>query len=173
MVDLEILFEKQMDFNRRVLDEQIFEGFYDAICDHKKNLCEDKFYEGNSVDDNRADWIFNYNRALFHEAIELEESFSWEWWKKKKDPDWENARIELVDMLHFLISQFQIVGMSAVDVFDLYMKKNKLNHHRQDKGYDENYEKVKDGVEDNKRMNEIFPEQLELDLEPKKTEIQE
>ena len=49
--------------------------------------------------------------------------------------DVHNARIEVIDLLHFLISLAQVLGMSAEDVFDLYTKKHKLNHKRQDEGY--------------------------------------
>ena len=43
-----------------------------------------------------------------------------------------------------------IAGLTAEDVVDLYFKKNKLNHDRQDGGYkDGTYDKYKDGVEDN------------------------
>jgi hypothetical protein len=39
------------------------------------------------------------------------------------------------------------------------MKKNKLNQVRQDKGYGSRYEKYdKDGVEDNKRIDDIINE---------------
>ena len=41
-------------------------------------------------------------------------------------------------------------GMDAQDVFDLYFKKNKLNHDRQSQGYKEGtYNKYENGVEDN------------------------
>ena len=54
-------------------------------------------------------------------------------------------------MLHFWVSMCTVAGIDADDVIDLYLKKNKLNHKRQDEGYKEgNYAKVVDGVEDNK-----------------------
>ncbi|MBT6850264.1 MAG: dUTPase, partial [Opitutae bacterium] len=31
----------------------------------------------------------------------------------------------------------QVLGMSADDVYDAYLKKNKVNHQRQDSGYSE------------------------------------
>ena len=43
-----------------------------------------------------------------------------------------------------------VAGIDADDVINLYLKKNQLNHKRQNEGYkDGNYEKVVDGVEDN------------------------
>jgi len=43
-----------------------------------------------------------------------------------------------------------VAGLSADDVIDLYLKKNQLNHKRQNEGYnDGNYDKNAGGVEDN------------------------
>ena len=39
------------------------------------------------------------------------------------------------DLFHFLISLAQVLGMSADDVHMAYLKKNKVNHERQDSGY--------------------------------------
>ena len=51
--------------------------------------------------------------------------------------DEQNARVEVVDLFHFLISLAQTLGMSADDVFEAYMQKNKVNFQRQDSGYTE------------------------------------
>ena len=45
--------------------------------------------------------------------------------------------VEVVDLFHFLISLAQVLGMSADDVFEAYMKKNEVNFQRQDSGYTE------------------------------------
>ena len=69
---------------------------------------------------------------------------------EKDDDDWGNIKIELVDMLHFWVSMCTVAGLDADEVINLYLKKNELNHKRQNEGYKEGtYEKVKDGVEDN------------------------
>ena len=49
--------------------------------------------------------------------------------------DKQNARVEVVDIMHFLVSIAQVLGMSADDIFDAYCKKNAINHERQDSGY--------------------------------------
>jgi len=41
----------------------------------------------------------------------------------------------VVDLFHFLISLAQVLGMSADDVFNSYVKKNEVNFQRQDSGY--------------------------------------
>ena len=40
----------------------------------------------------------------------------------------------MVDLFHFLISLAQVVGMSADDVFNAYVRKNAVNFKRQETG---------------------------------------
>ena len=86
-------------------------------------------------DEDRAKWILNYIRAMQQELAELTDSVPWKWWAKYQDFDKQNARVEVVDLFHFLISLAQVLGMSAEDVYAAYLKKNKVNHERQDSGY--------------------------------------
>ena len=88
-------------------------------------------------DDDRAKWILNYIRAMQQELAELTDSVPWKWWAKYQDFDKQNAKVEIVDLFHFLISLAQVMGMSADDVYEAYLKKNKVNHNRQDAGYKE------------------------------------
>ena len=80
-------------------------------------------------------WILNYCRAMTQEIAELTDSVPWKWWAKYQKFDKQNARVEVVDLFHFLISLAQVLGMTADDVFDAYVKKNKVNHNRQESGY--------------------------------------
>jgi dimeric dUTPase (all-alpha-NTP-PPase superfamily) len=86
-------------------------------------------------DEDRAKWILNYIRAMQQELAELTDSVPWKWWAKYQEFDKQNARVEIVDLFHFLISLAQVMGMSADDVYGAYLKKNKVNHNRQDSGY--------------------------------------
>jgi len=86
-------------------------------------------------DEDRAKWILNYIRAMQQELAELTDSVPWKWWAKYQEFDKQNARVEIVDLFHFLISLAQVMGMSADDVYEAYLKKNKVNHYRQDSGY--------------------------------------
>ena len=87
-------------------------------------------------DDDRAKWILNYIRAMQQELAELTDSVPWKWWAKYQEFDKQNAKVEIVDLFHFLISLAQVMGMSADDVYEAYLKKNKVNHNRQDSGYE-------------------------------------
>lgn len=80
-------------------------------------------------------WTLNYSRALQQENAELVDSVPWKWWAKYQKFDVQNARVEVVDMLHFLVSLAQVLGMSAQDFYDAYAKKNHINHNRHDSGY--------------------------------------
>lgn len=86
-------------------------------------------------DEERVQWVLNYTRALQQETAELIDSVPWKWWAKYQEFDKQNARVEVVDLFHFLISIAQVLGMSAEDVYEAYTKKNKVNHNRQDEGY--------------------------------------
>lgn len=105
------------------------------------------------TEEGKKEWVTKMLIALDQEKSEAIDSLSWKWWKKGQN-DFKNLRIELVDILHFLISAMQISGMSATDVYSLYTKKNELNHRRQDGGYkDGSYQKVVNGVEDNESIS--------------------
>ncbi|HOX03196.1 MAG TPA: dUTPase [Candidatus Paceibacterota bacterium] len=83
----------------------------------------------------RARWVLNYCRAMSQEIAELTDSVPWKWWAKYQKLDEQNARVEVVDLFHFLISAAQVLGMSAEDVYAAYLKKNAVNFSRQEQGY--------------------------------------
>ena len=91
------------------------------------------------TDEEKTKWVLNYCRAMSQEIAELTESVPWKWWAKYQKFDQQNARVEVVDLFHFLISLAQVLSMSADDVFNAYVKKNEVNFQRQETGY-----KVKD-----------------------------
>jgi dimeric dUTPase (all-alpha-NTP-PPase superfamily) len=87
------------------------------------------------TDEEKAKWILNYTRALQQETAELIDSVPWKWWAKYQKFDEQNAKVEVVDLFHFLVSLAQTLGMTADDVYQAYLKKNAVNHQRQDSGY--------------------------------------
>ncbi|MBT5856261.1 dUTPase [bacterium] len=128
-MDLQAVFDKQIELNKKIND-----SLYETI----KTDSEEK-----------RKWFLNFYLAMQQEGAEAVDSLSWKWWKKM-DEDWDNIKIELVDMLHFWVSMCTVADMDAKEVLDLYFKKNDLNHKRQNEGYKEGtYQKEVDGVEDN------------------------
>ena len=86
-------------------------------------------------EEEQTKWLLNYTRAMTQELAELTDSVPWKWWAKYQKFDSQNARVEVVDLFHFLISMAQVLGMSADDVFNAYVKKNEVNFKRQESGY--------------------------------------
>ena len=109
---LEVMFAMQKELNRRIGQDT------DTM-----------------TDEERVEWVLNYARALGQELAELVDSVPWKWWAKYQQFDQQNVKVEVVDIFHFLISLAQAVGLSADEVFEAYMKKNKVNFARQDAGY--------------------------------------
>ncbi len=87
------------------------------------------------TDEEKAKWILNYTRAMQQETAELIDSVPWKWWAKYQKFDEQNAKVEVVDLFHFLVSLAQTLGMTADDVYQAYLKKNAVNHARQETGY--------------------------------------
>ncbi len=83
----------------------------------------------------KARWVLNYTRAMQQEMAELVDSVPWKWWARYQKFDEQNARVEVVDLFHFLVSLAQTLGMTADDVHAAYLKKNAVNHQRQESGY--------------------------------------
>lgn len=49
--------------------------------------------------------IIDWKRCIYMEAAELIDSFAWKHWKGiNQEPDWENIKIEAVDIWHFVLS---------------------------------------------------------------------
>ena len=89
----------------------------------------------NLSDEEKTKWVLNYTRAMQQEIAELIDSVPWKWWAKYQKFDEQNAKVEIVDLFHFLISLAQVMGMTPDDVYNAYVKKNQVNHNRQESGY--------------------------------------
>jgi len=79
-------------------------------------------------------WLSRYSRAMREELDELDADLLWKWWSRD-DIDLQNIRVELIDLLHFLVSAMISAGLDADRVFDIYTQKHAVNIRRQDKGY--------------------------------------
>jgi len=87
------------------------------------------------TEEQKTQWVLNYCRAMSQEIAELTDSVPWKWWAKYQKFNEQNARVEVVDLFHFLISLAQVLGLNADDVFNAYVKKNEVNFKRQETGY--------------------------------------
>ena len=89
-----------------------------------------------------GEWLHNYIIAAGNELEELRDCTYWKHWcaeakagRRYRIHDLQNARVEVIDLLFFWISMAQCVGLSAEDVYDLYLQKLSVNHQRQDGEY--------------------------------------
>lgn len=72
--------------------------------------------------------------AMGDEVRELQEEIPKKWWSK--DPvNIQNARVEVIDILHFWVSVSMMLGLDADKVFDIYKQKHSVNINRQETGY--------------------------------------
>ncbi len=101
---------------------------------HELNLRIGVHTNGLSVEE-KTKWVLNYTRAMQQELAELIDSVPWKWWARYQEFDEQNARVEVIDLFHFLVSLAQVLGMSPDDLYNAYLKKNQVNHQRQNSGY--------------------------------------
>ena len=87
-----------------------------------------------SVNDLPNQWLGRYAKAMEEEIEELKDELLWKWWSKD-EIDLQNIRIELVDLLHFLVSAMLCAGLTADKLHDVYRQKHAINVARQDFGY--------------------------------------
>lgn len=81
-----------------------------------------------------AAWALKYSRALKEELEEFEECFPWKWWSKD-GVDKQNAHVEVADLLFFVVSIAQAVGLNGKKLSSLYNQKAVVNFERQFGGY--------------------------------------
>ena len=81
-----------------------------------------------------AEWLAKFVLALKDEVRELEEEIPWKWWSKDS-LDMQNIRVEITDLLFFVVCLAQAAGLDADDLEELYRKKAVVNLERQFKNY--------------------------------------
>ncbi len=98
------------------------------------------------VNDLPNEWLVNYSKAIKEELLELDDELLWKWWSKDKI-DMQNIHVELIDILHFLVSAMMCAGLSAEKVFDIYRQKHAINIKRQDTEYNKKIKTEDDNKE--------------------------
>lgn len=119
------MFELQRQFNLRLgLDTD------DITAEIANGNASDRIH-GEAL---RDMWLGRMHLALSQELAEFRDSVPWKWWKAQ-EADLQNAKVEVVDMMHFLISMAQLLGMTPEDFLRVYEQKMAVNNARQNKGY--------------------------------------
>ncbi len=73
--------------------------------------------------------------AIIHEAVELQRTTNWKWWKKPVSFNKDEAKEELIDIWHFVVQASLELGLTPKDILDEYQRKNEINRKRQRSGY--------------------------------------
>ena len=73
--------------------------------------------------------------AIMHEAVELQRTTNWKWWKTPTEFNQNEAREELIDIWHFVVQASIELRLTPDDILDEYKRKNQINHERQKNGY--------------------------------------
>ena len=73
--------------------------------------------------------------AIIHEAVELQRTTNWKWWKTPTEFDRAEAKEELIDIWHFVIQASLELELTPDDILAEYVRKNEINKNRQKQGY--------------------------------------
>ena len=73
--------------------------------------------------------------AIIHEAVELQRTTNWKWWKKPVPFNRDDAKEELIDIWHFVVQVSLELGLTPEDILEEYRRKNEINRNRQSNGY--------------------------------------
>ena len=73
--------------------------------------------------------------AIMHEAVELQRTTNWKWWKTPTAFDEAEAREELIDIWHFVVQASLELNLTPDDILKEYERKNEINRQRQKDGY--------------------------------------
>ena len=102
----------------------------DIIFEMQKELNDDIITKRN-LHFTKEEWLQKQTLAMLSELAELLDEVNFKWWKNKKELNEENIKEEIIDILHFFVSMCLFADMSADEVFEIYLKKNKENFDRQ------------------------------------------
>ncbi|MDR2047455.1 MAG: dUTPase [Clostridiales bacterium] len=108
---------------------------------HYQNLFDGFVKKERNLNFSKEEWIQKEILATLSELSELLTEVNFKWWKNPKPLNEDNIKDELVDILHFFVGMCLNAGMSADELFQRYLNKNKENFDRQNgvsdkKGYE-------------------------------------
>ncbi|MHB1125547.1 MAG: dUTPase [Bacillota bacterium] len=87
--------------------------------------------EQRNLDYDMSTWVQKEVLAIVSELGELLGEVNFKWWKNPKPLDRGAIAEELIDILHFFVSICLKMGLSAEEVYETYLNKNKENFRRQ------------------------------------------
>ncbi len=73
--------------------------------------------------------------AILHEAVELQRTTNWKWWKTPTKFNEIEAKEELIDIWHFVVQASIELNLTPDEILEEYKRKNEINRQRQKDGY--------------------------------------
>lgn len=73
--------------------------------------------------------------AAMVELGEFIQTTPWKYWKKQQSLDREEAKEEMIDVMHFLINCCLALNITPQEFYEMYVRKNDENFNRQKRGY--------------------------------------
>jgi dimeric dUTPase (all-alpha-NTP-PPase superfamily) len=126
---------QQMLQDWKVGDERHFTNMLDEMMSLQKQFGS-KFCDFDKLTDNEKKvWTKEYILCLIDEVSELMNQIQFKHWKKSEDINETEVKYELIDMMHFLLSLMLVWKMDPIEVFSMYVAKNRENFNRQKGGY--------------------------------------
>lgn len=77
------------------------------------------------------DKLLLFTDAILDECSEAKDGLNWKKWKSDKPLDLEYLKEEYIDMLHFLLDIFNVLGMNEYEIVERYDAKHNENVARQ------------------------------------------
>lgn len=115
------LYSKNREFLEEVSNILTQFGIHNIVSDHGSGMTRINMYKAGSI-------IFDKAIGFSHpKKTNIQTLF--------KIPDIQNIKVEIIDLMHFLLSMAIAIGLSGEDIYQAYLAKNKVNHIRQDSGY--------------------------------------
>lgn len=131
--------------HKQLQDDDALKGIFEAQTS-LVNLFIDKrklpnlflvFHKAPSYFPNRlTDQVKSLVTSMQMELAEFVNWFPWKYWKSNQQPiNMDEAKLELIDILHFLVEAMLLLGMTAEETATLFHAKQAENHDRQKRGY--------------------------------------
>lgn len=83
----------------------------------------------------RIHFLWTMHTAAIAEQQEMMDEVGWKPWASAKFINVEKAKGEVIDVLHFVISEAIGLGMTSGEIFEKYAEKQERNRARQRDGY--------------------------------------
>jgi len=103
------------------LTQEVSEDRLDSIFALQKGLADMMNLDRYPTDiEGRVDALCT---AIIHEAVELQRTTNWKWWKKSTQFNEAEAREELIDIWHFVVQASIELNLSPDNILKQYKRK--------------------------------------------------